>query len=140
MSKGLTNIGNTCYMNSAIQCLLHLPHLSSDNQDLAIDITKKSPKADFELMRQWLKLYQEMWTEGGEMVLNTRPIFMEFLRRCQKENIFFESFAQNDAQEFITILIDFLHNSIKRKVRIEISGDPKNDYDRIAQDLLVSYI
>jgi len=139
MSKGLTNIGNTCYMNSAIQCLLHLPHLSSDNQDLAIDITKKSPKADFELMRQWLKLYQEMWTEGGEMVLNTRPIFMEFLRRCKKENIFFESFAQNDAQEFITILIDFLHNSIKRKVRIEISGNPKNDYDRMKIESIQSW-
>lgn len=26
-------------------------------------------------------------------------------------------------------MIDFLHNSIKRKVRIEISGTPKNDYD-----------
>ena len=82
-------------------------------------------------MAQWLKLYQEMWTDNGNSVVNTRPIFLEFIRRCQREDIFFESFAQNDAQEFITHLIDFLHYSIKRKVRIEISGDPKTDYDKI---------
>ena len=139
MSKGLTNIGNTCYMNSSLQCLLHLPILSSDNKDLALDITKKSNRSDFELMKEWIRLYQKMWNDDGETVVSTRPIFTEFLRRCQKEKVYFESFAQNDAQEFITLLIDFLHQSIKRKVRIEISGIPETEYDRIKIESIHSW-
>ena len=128
MSKGLTNLGNTCYMNSSLQCLMHLPYLLPHNKSLIKDCRRRLKGNDFTLMREFFKIQKEMWT-GESSVVNPRLFIKEFMKQCNQKNIFFESFLQNDAQEFITIIIDLLHDSIKRKVQIEISGKPSNTYD-----------
>jgi len=138
MSKGFTNLGNTCYMNSALQCLSHVPHLYPNNEALILDCTKRMKANDYMLMSEWFKLQKEMWN-GSNGTINTMSILKEFIRQCNLKNFFFQSFQQNDAQEFITFFIDLLHESIKRKVKINIIGNPQTKYDLLKVESIKSW-
>ena len=56
MPKGLANLGNTCYMNSALQCLIHVPDLSNH-------LLKHGYDGPCELTREYAKLLKELWRD-----------------------------------------------------------------------------
>ena len=35
-------------------------------------------------MEEWLKIQEKMWNTNDSNVINTRPLFMEFIKQCQK--------------------------------------------------------
>ena len=85
MSKGFTNLGNTCYMNAALQCLTHIPELSLDCEDFTRDIKKRDGENDSTVIREWLNFQHRIWKEDVEQnVVSTERILRAFIMKCQR--------------------------------------------------------
>lgn len=130
-NKGFTNCGNTCYMNSALQCLIHLPELNPRENEIFRSDLKKSTDKEFKLLKQWIQLYKEMWYENEDPVINTRNFIGTFIDRCDEENVYFDVFNQNDVSEFLNGFITILHEEISRGVTITPTGTPRNNLDKL---------
>ena len=138
-NKGFKNYGNTCYMNSALQCLIHLIELNPRENDIFKSDLRKSTKKEFKLVKQWIQLYKEMWYENDNTFIQTLPFIKTFIRRCDEENIYFDVYNQNDVSEFLNGFITILHEEICRCVSITPSGTPKDEMDKLQVDSIVTW-
>ena len=127
---GLANLGNTCFINAALQCLSHTYEFSTF---LDSTIYKKTLNKDneSELLVEWDELRKLMWSENCTIspgkFLNTIQTVANI-----KEKHIFTGFAQNDLPEFLLFIIDCFHNAIKHEVNMKIQGTPVNKKDNLA--------
>tara|TARA_X000000950_G_C13810850_1_gene617564 strand:+ start:175 stop:1173 length:999 start_codon:yes stop_codon:yes gene_type:complete len=107
---GLRNLGNTCYLNSIIQCLSHLLVFHPKNKNFMEECQNINNKS---LIYEWLILQKYIWSNKSQNVIIEPKIFISrFIDDCNINDSFFESFEQNDASEFLIIFLNFLHKSI----------------------------
>ena len=126
---GLANLGNTCFLNSTLQCLSHTYEL---NEFLNKDYRGKlKRKADSLILIEWDKLRKLMWSENCVVQPGGFVGSVQKVARIKDIDIF-TGFAQNDLTEFLQFCIDCFHNSIQREVDMKISGDIQNETDKIA--------
>ncbi|KNC84248.1 hypothetical protein, variant [Sphaeroforma arctica JP610] len=116
---GLVNLGNTCYMNAAMQALMNCDPLVYYIQDcydyLRIMSTFKtrtfrSQKADPLLLDSMADLLDMYWSDDPPRALAPKAI----LRDIAHVNRMFSGYAQHDSQEFIGALLDRLHEETFR--------------------------
>ncbi|XP_064158532.1 ubiquitin carboxyl-terminal hydrolase 2-like [Anguilla rostrata] len=124
---GLRNLGNTCFMNSIIQCL-------SNTRDLRDYCLHNSYRRDLNnshntaLMEEFAKLIQTLWSSSGSEAVSPS----EFKTQIQKYAPRFVGYNQQDAQEFLRFLLDGLHNDVNR-VTVRPRGHME-DFDHLPDD------
>ncbi|KAM9318391.1 ubiquitin carboxyl-terminal hydrolase 2a isoform 2-T2 [Pholidichthys leucotaenia] len=108
---GLKNLGNTCFMNSILQCLSNTHSLrdyclhNSHRRDL-----NNNSRTNTALMEEFAKLIQTMWTSSSSEAVSPS----EFKTQIQRYAPRFVGYNQQDAQEFLRFLLDGLHNEVNR--------------------------
>ena len=107
--SGLTNLGNTCFMNAGLQCLLNNPLLV---QYFMRTFPKESDRnlRDDCLTACFAALFSRVWSESRPDHNALKPAeFKEALGRTHSQ---FKDFRQHDCQEFLALLLGTLQEQL----------------------------
>ncbi|XP_047344291.1 putative uncharacterized protein DDB_G0277255 isoform X1 [Vespa velutina] len=110
--NGLRNIGNTCFMNSVIQCLSNTRPLLEYvmNEYYLVDINTTTSSMKGALIKAFSQVIQELWQVDGDHVVNTLALKSQIQRFTPR----FMGYSQQDAQEFLRYLLEGLHEDVNR--------------------------
>jgi ubiquitin C-terminal hydrolase len=122
---GLNNVGNTCFMNSALQCLSNIPPLTQWclNPCRESEIRKNS---NGNVLQAYVSLIRDMWFLKKSTV--TPSAIKQHVSRA---NSIFSGFNQNDAFEFMNTLLCRIHSDITGAIIVSIGSSIVSDLFRI---------
>ncbi|XP_027205772.1 ubiquitin carboxyl-terminal hydrolase 2-like [Dermatophagoides pteronyssinus] len=127
---GLKNLGNTCYVNSTLQALYGSNKLRQ--YLLSIQSSSTSPTTG-RIQLSLSRLFHQMNQKGQKALPTTNRYDVikpdEFIREFRSIKPQFVRNEQHDAQEFLTILLECIHqedNKIQKNETTKQNFEPKN--------------
>jgi len=124
--SGLSNLGNTCFLNSTLQCLSHTYEFQEVLKSPVIQRRMKNG-----LLKEYKDLLDIMWSKNC-IISPGRFIKMVQITATKKKRDMFTGYDQNDVSEFLHFLLETFHEELSRKVKMTIQGDPNTQKDKLA--------
>lgn len=109
---GISNQGATCYLNSVLQALFHIPAFRSLVYQIPMTDSDKTKKT---MIYNLQKLFAQM--ENSNKAVSTRDLTISFGWTSA------ESFKQNDAQELLRVFLESLEKKLKNKIKDQNSSE-----------------
>ena len=123
---GLKNLGNTCFLNSCLQILKHTYGMT--------DILKTSRRnniVDSVLLTEWINLEKILWNNNTIVSPDRFVSSVQYVAKTISIALF-TGWSRKDMPEFLLFMIECIHNSISRPVKITIKSIQQNNTDKNA--------
>lgn len=128
---GLTNLGNTCYMNSALQCIRSVEELAvyflEDRYKQEINVSNPLGHRGA-MANKYAEVLRNIYSDSAAGSFSP----LNFKKTLGSIMPIFSGFGQQDSQEFLSFLVDALHEDLNRIEKKPYLENPDSDDKRVS--------